>query len=278
MKWEEQNGRLVKNEVKGTVKNLYDYVVSMSQKFFRHCYIKRMQAKQYEEDKKNATLVTSHTAVVQMDFSENYTCISQDEIQSAHWNQGQITLYTSVLWFRDQIMSHVVVSDYMAHNKTSAVIFAGEILAKLPEGVTEEKIWTDGPASQFKNKYIIAAMKELSRNCHDVKLVWNFFATSHGKGPVDGVGGTLKRIAADKVRSRQCIINGMADFIAAVQHSSITVTSMTADAVKQHECELHLDNIFSEAKAIKGISDFHCFEWQSDDLITRQYSSEIPIS
>jgi len=28
-----------------------------------------MQAKQYEEDKKKAALVTSHTAVVQMDFS-----------------------------------------------------------------------------------------------------------------------------------------------------------------------------------------------------------------
>ena len=84
MKWEEQNGRLVKNEITGTVKNLYDHVVLMSQKFFCHCYIKRMQAKQYEEDKKNAAPLTSHTAVVQMDFSENYTCISQDEIQSAH--------------------------------------------------------------------------------------------------------------------------------------------------------------------------------------------------
>ena len=181
------------------------------------------------------------------------------------------------MWFRDQIISHVVVSDYLAHNKTSAVIFTGDILAKLSERVTEVKIWTDGPASQLKNRYVIAAMKELSRNCYDVKLVWNFFATSHGKGPVDGVGGTLKRIATDKVQSRQCIINGMADFIAAVQHSSSTVTSMTADAVKQRECELHLDNVVGEANAIKGISDFHCFEWQSDDLITRQYSSEIPI-
>ena len=278
MKWEEQNGRLIKNDNKGTVKNLYGYVVLMSQKFFRHCYIKRMQAKQYEEDKKNAALLTSHTAVVQMDLSENYTCIAQDEIQSAHWNQGQITLYTSVSWFRDQILSHVVVSDFMQHNKTSAVIFSHEILAKLPHDVTEVKIWTDEPARQFKNKYVIDAMKELSRNCHNVKLVWNFFATSHGKGPVDGVEATLKRIAADKVRSRQCIINGMADFIAAVGDSSITVTSRTIDAVKQRERELNLDDVFGEAKAVKGISDIHCFEWQNNDLITKKYSSETPVS
>ena len=25
---------------------------------------------------------------------------------------------------------------------------------------------------------------------------WHFFATSHGKGPCDGVGGTVKRLAA----------------------------------------------------------------------------------
>jgi len=213
-----------------------------------------------------------------MDLSENYTCIAQDEIQSAHWNQGQITLYTSVSWFRDQILSHVVVSDFMQHNKTSAVIFSHEILAKLPHDVTEVKIWTDEPARQFKNKYVIDAMKELSRNCHNVKLVWNFFATSHGKGPVDGVEATLKRIAADKVRSRQCIINGMADFIAAVGDSSITVTSRTIDAVKQRERELNLDDVFGEAKAVKGISDIHCFEWQNNDLITKKYSSETPVS
>ena len=37
---------------------------------------------------------------------------------------------------------------------------------------------------------------------------------------------------------------------------------MTADAVKQHERELRLDDVFGEAEAVKEISDFHCFEWQ----------------
>jgi len=136
-------------EVKGTMKTLYDHVSSMSQRFFYHCYITRMQAKQYE-DKKKTAFPMSQTAVVQMDFSKNYTCVAQDEVQSAHWNQRQVTLYTSVSWLRDQIISHVVVSDYMHHNKTSAVIFTGEVLAKLPHDVTEVKIWTNGPANQFK--------------------------------------------------------------------------------------------------------------------------------
>ena len=90
----------------------------------------------------------------------------------------------------------MLISDYMAQNKTSPVIFTGVILAELPKGAIEVKIWSNGPASQFKNKYVIAAKKAC-----DVKLVWNFFVTSHGKGQVDSVGGTQQRIAADKVQS-----------------------------------------------------------------------------
>jgi len=104
----------------------------------------------HEEDKKNAALSTSHTAVVQMDFSENYTCTAQDEIRSAHWNQAQVTLYTSVSWFREHIISHVVVSDHKQHNKTSVVIFTAEVLAKLPHDVTEVKIWIGGEKTQYR--------------------------------------------------------------------------------------------------------------------------------
>jgi len=46
---------------------------------------------------------------------------------------------------------------------------------------------------------------------------------------------------------------------------------MTSDQVVQRECHLHLENIFKEANAIKGISDCHCFEWQNDVIKTKQY-------
>ena len=41
----------------------------------------------------------------QMDYAENYTSRAQDEVQSAHWNLAQVTLYTSVSWFRSFHMS-----------------------------------------------------------------------------------------------------------------------------------------------------------------------------
>ena len=48
-------------------------------------------------------------------------------------------------------------------------------------------------------------------------ISWNFFATSHGKGAVGGVGGVLKRRAWNKVKARQVVIRNAAEFTDAVK-------------------------------------------------------------
>ena len=109
------------------------YVCPQTPKFLRHCHI----TQQHETDKVEANQSDSGVAVLQMDFSENYTCIAQDEIQSAHLNQKQVMLYTagSGGW---QYQPHVMVTDYMQHNKTSAVVFTDQILSTMPTGVQVE--------------------------------------------------------------------------------------------------------------------------------------------
>ncbi len=53
---------------------------------------------------------------------------------------------------------------------------------------------TDGGPSHFKNRYNI-----LNLSFHEmdfgVPAVWTFTATSHGKGPVDGLGAAVKSTA-----------------------------------------------------------------------------------
>ena len=74
-------------------------------------------------DKGLASLQDSDIAVLQMDFAENYACTAQDEIQSAHWNQNQVTLFPTVTWFKGEVMSKVIVSDCMQHTKSSVMVF-----------------------------------------------------------------------------------------------------------------------------------------------------------
>ena len=107
--------------------------------------------------------------VLQKDYAENYTCRAQDEVQPAHWNQAQVILYTSVSWFRNKIIPHVIISNTRQRNKSTVVPFTDQILSSTPDEVKHIKIWTDGPASLFKDQYVMASMPMLSAK-HNVKL------------------------------------------------------------------------------------------------------------
>lgn len=43
-------------------------------------------------------------------------------------------------------------------------------------------------------------------------MEWHFFATSHGKGAVDGVGGTVKRCVSAAILSRKVVVNNASSF------------------------------------------------------------------
>lgn len=55
--------------------------------------------------------------------------------------------------------------------------------------------FSDGAAGQYKNKKNFVNVLN-HENDFGVPAEWHFFATSHGKGPCDGIGGTIKRLAA----------------------------------------------------------------------------------
>ena len=45
--------------------------------------------------------------MVQVDFSENYTCKHQDEIQTAYWSQEQVTIFPVAIWTISDDQSHL---------------------------------------------------------------------------------------------------------------------------------------------------------------------------
>ena len=69
---------------------------------------------------------------------------------------------------------------------------------------------------------------------HKVQMTWNFIATSHGKGPVDGVGATVKREAGQKIHTRQNI-NNLDDFEKAVANlKNIKITKISSEKGFEH--------------------------------------------
>ena len=169
-----------------------------------------MQSKAYNIDRENASKEASNTAMVQMDFAENFTCNYQDEVASAHWGSTSDTIYTAMLWFRENSVPMVIVSDNKDHNKNTVVPYSYTVLKYCKELFGEEvkniTIWTDSPKSQFKNKFICSYIGNNLPKLFPNYNTWNYSATSHGKGPVDGLGGTIKRMATRKINCQKAII------------------------------------------------------------------------
>ena len=94
-------------------------------------------------------------------------------------------------WCAGNLNSRVTVSDNLTHTKDTVVAYSDAVLDTVPASKTV-CIWSDRPASQFKNRLIAAAIPVFKAK-HQLTFKWNFFATSHGKGLVNGIGGSVKR-------------------------------------------------------------------------------------
>ena len=121
----------------------------------------------------------------------------------------------------------------------------------------QEVIWTDGPSSEFKNKYTIEILRRLTEK-YNKPFTWKFFATSHGKGTVDGVRGNCKSIVWQKTFSKgeDCIIVQNADEFPNVVSRFVSSTKVayidqsTIDAKINYEMPLkHTVRVPSISKA-----------------------------
>ena len=55
--------------------------------------------------------------IIQVDYSENFSLIDQNEIQTAHWSRRQLSLFTAYLWSNSINQPIVIVSNETTHNK-----------------------------------------------------------------------------------------------------------------------------------------------------------------
>ena len=172
-------------------------------KVVMHDFIAKQQAN-YLQATKNA--LRPGEFVVFGDFAENYSFVVQDAARSFHWNNLQATIHPFVCYYRDENdarsavndVSFVVISENNGHDTVAVHLFQKLLINFLIEKIGEpSKIFyfSDDCAAQYKNR------KNFINLCHheedfSIPAEWHFFATSHGKGPCDGVGGTVKRLAA----------------------------------------------------------------------------------
>ena len=74
-------------------------LIDSVEKLTCHSYISRAQTSYLQKQK---DILDNHSAIVLVDFSENYSFVVQDEVQAFHWNNVQATLHPIVIYYREQ--------------------------------------------------------------------------------------------------------------------------------------------------------------------------------
>ena len=210
-----------------------------------HHFVAKAQSKFCRELKSNIPL---NECLIQGDFSQNYSMYVQDSTQASFFNPvAQATIHPFVIYVNQngKITPHsaAVISDCNNHNTVAVHSFLKPVInyvKLLCPTVNKLLYFTDGAASQYKNYKNLANLA-----CHlddfGLSAEWHFFATSHGKGPCDGIGGTIKRLARRK--SLQCVNNSKEDIqtpqalfeFAANNIQNIKVFYVSADEVSANE-------------------------------------------
>jgi len=164
---------------------------------------------QYLQTWKLKETLPENKIIIHMDFAENYTCKSANEIQSAYWNTTQVTLHLMVTYYRGtegnlEHQSYVAVSDVMSHSTSTVLaiiskLFGNEMLY-LPscKEIQYMHCWTDSPTSQYRNRFIFDAIVN-HESVFGCQATWNYYESGHGKNVCDGLGGTVKRLAEESV-------------------------------------------------------------------------------
>ena len=193
--------------------------------------------------------------VLQVNFLENATITAQKEVQAAHWHHGQATVFTTHAWIDSTTnFSMVVISDDLNHTKYSIFVFMQCILQRLREKfphIEYVNVFSDGPTSQFKQRFLFSNLHYWERD-HELSIRWNFFATSHGKGVVDGIGGTVKRTVWRHVRSEGCHITTPQEY---ADQAKKLCPNIQVEFIAKDEIDRHAP--FLDTKGVMGVPNTH---------------------
>lgn len=243
-----------------------DVLIESIPKLVQHDFVAQQQAEYFQLTK---THLKVEQVLVVADFSENYSFILQNSIQGVYWNNTQATVHPFACYYKsiDENestvipLSLVIISNNLTHNTTAVYRFQEVLTSFLKEkipNVSKIIYFSDGAAAQYKNRYNLLNLLHHEED-FGIQAEWHFFATSRGKGPSDGLGGTVKRLASranlqlttdDQIQTPEELCKW------AKEHVKGIYSHFVSDEHIQH-VEKKLNKRFKNALPVTGIRNCH---------------------
>ncbi|XP_069115710.1 uncharacterized protein [Argopecten irradians] len=222
-----------------------------------------------------------------MDFAENFTCFSQNEVQAAHWAQNSVTLHPVIARYKcpecnDDIIEESidVVSDDLTHDCHAVHVFTDKVFSYIKNtrqiDIERAIIISDGCAAKYKSKIPFMDVS-CSMNDYDVSVERCYYGSRHGKNRCDGEAGVIKSNARRAVKSG-AIIKDALTFFEVVKSLEKTPTGTQCKhslrkIIFVHSHEIQRERPDRNAKTLAGTRKIHSLRGLSrGELATRRLS------
>ena len=254
-KWKRIDNKIQKVEMSLSPREACKYFDEEIRILKRHIFVKRQQHAFYNSLKENMGV---GELLMHVDYSESYVNTQQQEIQSAYFGHSTFSIFTACCYLRREdgklVNENVtIVSEASDHSRIAAFTCINKVFNHirdkhdLPLSVTLH-IWSDGCAAQFRSRFVFRLLCDFSQS---VKLCWYYNERHHGKGPMDGVGGTIKNLVYRDVMSNKCMIRNAEEFS---DHVNKIATGITAIHLPKDELLTEPEDIGDSPKITETLS------------------------
>ena len=219
-----------KEKIICTVDDLVREVNTQIPEYFKHSYDTGHQHKALENIRMN---LKEGEVLIVIDFSENYICKYNEEIQSVHFgtSKKQLSLQTGAFYYKDTVSKEILcisfctVSEHLRHDAAAVWAHLNPVMTLIKNTIPLNTVHfqSDGPSSQYKNKSNFFLFRLY---CQEINLdhgTWNFSTPGHGKSTADGIGGTVKGMCDRAVARGKDVLSaeGMVNIINTCQSQKI---------------------------------------------------------
>ena len=225
--WKQVGKSKDKIQEKGTVEMLIQALEKDLKGLASHVKTAKWQRTQYNQLRDN---IPEGSAVVTIDFAENYLCVHQNEIQSAHWNYKQVSVHPCVLQYKQDQKAITEYKVFLSDDLNHDAAFAKHAMQKgithlRQKGISKFFIFSDGCSAQYKSKLPFVHLTELAKNNPDMTIMRLFFGSHHGKSLCDSCGGVVKNLATNAVKAGRAYIQNATQMHLYCQTITITENS-----------------------------------------------------
>lgn len=264
---EKQCKKTFKNKINSTKEHLVNDLKSTILILMQHIANKKHQYKEMDTLKEN---LGKNEVILHLDFSENYVCKYEKEIQAFHFggSKNQVVLHTVMVYIMDGKTllkkAFCTFSDSARKDPVAVIAHLKPIIDEIKSLCQPTKVHfiSDGPSTQYRNFKMFQLFQSYFPNelPETQFMTWNYSEKGHGKGAPDGIGGCIKRMA-DRLVAHGADVASVNDLVNTIK---INVKNITALFVPQDTIQTFSTYLPSNEKDIprfKGTRQAHQIVW-----------------